>query len=867
MRDLPAGTVTFVFTDVEGSTLLIQRLGAAHRGVFEVHSRLVRKAMGDAGGIEVGERGDGFLFVFTSALDAVGGAAAAHRALAAEAWPPQGQVRIRIGIHTGEGLLGGDNYMGIDVNRAARIGAAGHGGQALVSSATAELVRDALPEGLSLRDLGSHHLKDLPRAERLWQLAVEGLPADFPPPRTLGSTPNNLPAQLTSFVGREREIEEVRRALDETRLLTLTGLGGTGKTRLGLRAAAEAAPAFPDGVFFVPLAAITDASLLAPSVLSAIGWSHTTADPALALREYLRSRRMLLMLDNFEQVLEAGPQVSEWLREAAGIKALTTSRTPLRLSGEREYPVPPLRLPGPSAAVADMEQCEAVALFVARARAARPDFRLTFENAAAVAAIAARLDGLPLAIELAASRAKLLPPAAILQRLSSRLAFLTGGPRDAPARQQTLRDAIMWSYDQLDDAARRLFCCLGVFAGGFSLPEAEAVCAPPGAEILDGLATLLDHGLLRQDEAAGEPRFWMLETIRELALKNLSDRGELQAAEERHSTVFLALAEEAGPHLTRTGRRTWLDRLEQNVDNIRAALSRSIGRKDAGPALRMVAALWRFWQMRGHIREGRERAAEALTLSPWEPRDRIGALRAAGGMAYWRADMKAAAAAYREALALARGLGDQSILAQALCDASYAGGIGGDIGEALAFLEESLAIAQSLGDPSVVGEVLWATGTIHWYNGRHLEAEPWYDRALAALEGSDAVFSQGWALRMRGTIRGERGDIAGARADLEKSMRLFAADDDLSGVGLHLQDFAVLALAAGDPERALRLAGAAAAAELASETGMLAYTENKIPALSEAAPRIGRERAEALLAEGRAMAMKQAIAYALEPFP
>jgi tetratricopeptide (TPR) repeat protein len=424
----------------------------------------------------------------------------------------------------------------------------------------------------------------------------------------------------------------------------------------------------------------------------------------------------------------------------------------------------------------------------------------------------------------------------------------------------------MWSFDQLDGPARRLFCGLGVFSGGASLSQAEAVCRPDlAAEVLDALGTLVDHSLLRQGEACGEPRFWMLETIRELALVNLRESGELEAMEERHAAAYLALAEETAPRLTRAGRKLALDRLEVDVDNLRTALSLFIARAEAGPALRMAGALWRFWQARGQIREGRRRTAEVLALPGGAPRERMAALSAAGGMAYWQADMPAAGAAYGEALELARRLGEPRALAQALYDASFPVGMGGDVPAAMALLEEGLAIAQRLRDASLTGEILWGTGTVYWYNGGHAEAEPFYERALQVLEGTDAVFVLGWALRMRGAIRGARGDVERARGDLERALRMFAADDDRSAVVLLLQDFAGLALRAGERERAFRLAGAAAAAESVNETKMLEFTGNKIPDLAQAAERIGRERAEALLAEGRAMSMAQAVGYALEP--
>ncbi len=869
MSALPTGTVTFVFTDIEGSTRLIQRLGAGHREVLETHNLLLRKAISESGGIEVGERGDGFFFVFISACDAAKAAAQVQRSLAEYSWPPEGTVRVRIGIHTGEGVLGGDNYMGLEVHRAARIGTAGHGGQVVLSEATATLLRDNLPTDLSLRDLGCHRLKDLPQTERLFQLLIPGPPADFPPPRTLGFTNINLPHQLTSFVGRERELQEVQEGLAASRLLTLTGPGGTGKTRLSLQAAAEVAPDFPDGVFFVPLAPITDPELVVPTILSSLDLPPATGDQLSSLREYLEPRRILLVLDNFEQILTAGPQVGEWLRAAPGLKVLVTSRAPLSVYGEREYAVPPLGMPDPSRAaeLAELAESEAVALFVDRASAARPDFALSEQNALSIAEIVARLDGLPLAIELAAARVKLMSPQAILDRLSSRLALLTGGARDLPARQQTLRGAIAWSYELLEEPARQLLRRLSIFVGGACFSEVEAVCGSDlesEVETLDSLAVLVDHSLVKQGEIGTETRISMLETIREFAYELLGQSEELKQIEERHTAAFLALAEAAEPHLIRKGRGRWLDRLETDIDNLRAALSRLIDRNEIGPAQRMVGILWRFWQMRGHIMEGRERTAEILRHSGGEPAERVGAIFAAGGMAYWQGDMETTKEMYGEALELARAADDPRTLALALYNNAFPTAILGNLDGGRQLLEESLAVARELGDSSLIGEVLWGFGTILWFAGEKQAAEPWYDRALEALEGSDSVFVVGWAHHMRGLLRIEKGEFAGARDDLQTSMKLFAEDDDLSGMVLSLQHFAVLALGEDDVDRALRLAGAAVEAQEVSETGMLELVQNRVPGLAEASTRVGSERAEELLAEGRAMPLKQAVAYALE---
>ncbi len=861
---MPTGTVTFLFTDVEGSTRLIQRLGDGHRPMMERQAELLRRAL--AQGVEAGERGDGLFYVFTAAPAALRAAAEAQRLLSAESWPSGAELRVRMGLHSGEGVLGGDSYLGLDVNRAARIAAAAHGGQVLVSASCAALAGPGFSPGLSLRELGRYRLKDLNEPELLFQLAGPGLGADFPPPRTLGSSPIHLPLPLTTFIGRQRELASVLEQLSSSRLLTLTGPGGAGKTRLALRAAAEAAAAFPDGVHFVPLEGLRDPGLLGPAVATALRLPPAQPDPGNALREYLKPRRLLLILDNFEQLLEAGPQAAEWLHEAPGLQLLVTSRAPLRLYGEREFAVPPLALPQPDAR--SVESSEAVALFVARAEAVSPGFRLTAENAAAVAEIVRRLDGLPLALELAAARVRLFPPAALLARLDSSLAFLTGGPRDLPKRQQTLRAAILWSYDLLGQAARSLFRRLSVFAGGARLEQIEAVCgADLGAEPLEAVAELCDHSLVGRLPGEGEPRFVMLEIVRDLARELASESGETELLRERHAAVFVELAERAGPNLTRAGRRSWLERLEEESGNLREALAGAIAGGQAERALRLVAALWRFWQMRGHVREGRQRASQALGLDGGGEPERIGALLAAGGMAYWQADMAGAGAAYSEALQRARRLGDRRLLALAMYNAAFPHMFQEEREEAQRLLAEALAAARELGDAALEGEVLWGIGTSFWVRGEKAAAEPWYDRALEALAGTDAAFIQGWSYRMRGVVRLGRAALEEARSDLERSLAMFTADGDVSGIVLLLRDFAELALTRGDPERALRLAGAAAGLEAASQTGILELAENRIAELATASSALSRERAESLMAEGRLMPLEQAIAFARLPPP
>ncbi|MGH8927089.1 MAG: adenylate/guanylate cyclase domain-containing protein, partial [Acidimicrobiia bacterium] len=648
MVTLPTGTVTFLFTDIEGSTRMLQRLGERYPAVLEQHSEIARNAIAKHEGIVVSTEGDSFFAVFKSAPKALEAVADLQRGLATAVWPDGASVKVRAGIHTGDGTTGGDNYVGLDVHRAARIAAAGHGGQVLVSNPTAVLAEGQLPMRTSLRQLGEYRLKDLTRPETIHQLRIDDLPNDFPPLRTLDLVPNNLPVELTSFVGRP-ELAQIVGLLDESRLVTLTGPGGTGKTRLSLQAAADLTGRFADGVWFVPLAAITEPDLVASAVGGALGMQPSSEDPDHRLAEYLRTRDILLVLDNFEQILKEAPQVAGWLQGAPRLKVLVTSRGPLHISGEREFPVPPLALPSDTDVPSPEVLCgiESVALFVERATAARPDFRLDSRNAPIVVDIVARLEGLPLAIELAAARIRLLPLEGIRERLNSRLGLLTGGARDLPERQQTLRNAIEWSYDLLDDPHQRLFARLAVFVGGFGIEQAEQVCDRGlDLDILEGLSTLNDQSLIRTVASDGG-RFLMLETIREYALERLRHGPEEGEIRRRHAQAFRSLAEEAAPEYTRIHTKRWLDRTEADHDNLRAALSWAIEAGEATVAQRLTGAMWRFWQMRGYLREGRQRAEAALAEPGGTAETLIIAQEAAGGLAYWQADMRAAGSHYR----------------------------------------------------------------------------------------------------------------------------------------------------------------------------------------------------------------------------
>jgi predicted ATPase/class 3 adenylate cyclase len=816
-RTLPTGTVTFLFTDIEGSTRLVQSLGDSYGEVLARHCRIMRDAIARAGGTELGTEGDSFFAVFPRAADGLEATVAAQRALGEQAWPNGVEVRVRMGLHTGEGKLGGDNYLGIDVHRAARIAAAGHGGQVLVSDATRSLVERDLPSGISLRELGAHRLKDLASPERLFQVVVPGLLTEFPALRTLDARANNLPVQLTSFVGREAEISAVNDLLDMARLVTLTGPGGTGKTRLALQVGAERLTRHSDGVFVVELAPITEPELVTSAIASALSVREVVDQPLqTTLAEALRDRDLLLVLDNFEQVLAAAPLVGELLAGAPRLRVLATSRSVLRIHGEHEHPVPPLRIPDPASlpALDALSQYEGVTLFIERATAARPDFMVTPDSGPAIAEIVARLDGLPLAIELAAAKAKLLGPEAILGRLGSRLAFLGGGARDLPARQQTLRQAIGWSHGLLPADEQAIFRTLGVFVGGWTLDAAEAI-ARPGEHRLDPLeamASLVDQSLVRREEAAhGEPRFMMLETIREFALERLAGSGDVDEIRRRHATHFLAFAEAAEPQLTVSPDAG--DRVAHDHDNLRAVLLWALETGDVDVGLRLGFALWRFWQQRAHLREGREWFDRLLAMpgAGAQTAARAKGLTGAAGIAYWQNDYTAAAAWYREAEDIVRELGDRAWLTDAIYNSGSVAALQGEMELVAAKFREGEEIARELGDEAILTRFLEGQGYMAFMTDD-------LTRARALLEESLAVAER----------RGDRMQIAVGHHTVGQVARLDRRFDDAvehyqaalrfghelgddASLTEPLQGLAAVAVASGDAERGVRLLGANAA--------------------------------------------------------
>ncbi len=896
----PAATLTFLFSDIEGSTRVLEALGSeAYTRVLERQAAIIREAIAKHGGREEGTEGDSFFVVFDNALEAVGAAVDAQRALAAEPWPPGGEITVRMGLHAGEASTSAAGLVGLDVNRAARIAAAAHGGQVVVSEAVRALVTPDLGEGISLHGLGNHRLKDLREPQPLCQVVAEGLRLEFPPLRSLDSRPNNLPTQLTSFVGRERELQEAGALLEQNRLVTLTGPGGTGKTRLSLQIAANAADRYPDGIFFVALETVREPGLVASRVASAIGLAETGSRSAdLLLREWLAGKQVLFVLDNFEQLIDAGPIVADLLRDVPTLSVLVTSRAALRVSGEQEYPVPGLPTPPDLSRLSSLELAslpaaertidadllstyESVRLFIARAASVKPDFRVTNENAPSIAAIAARLHGMPHAIELAAARVKLFPPDALRARLEDQLALLSAGARDLPERQQTLRGAIAWSYDMLDPAERLVLDRLSVFEGGFDLPAAEAVCGPStelGIDATEGVVALAEQSLVRSIETGGDPRFHLLDTIRAFAFEKLDARDERAQIEARHSAWYLDLAQRIAPGLSGDEQRGLLDQLELDHDNIRAVLARSTAAGDAPTAIGLAFAVWRFWQKRGHLSEARGRL-DRMAAMPWSKTDQVlraRLLEALGGVCWWQADIPAMEAAYREAVAIWRALDNKAELANALYNFSFVFTVPANPsapvgetdleGEGRRALEEALALYEELGDVRGIANVRWGMGNKKYFNDM---GDVGIDDFKAALEGFRQVGDktmEAWSMHMvgGGLLRADNREES--RPYLRDALRHFYDAGDAAGITMVLDDLSSQALADDDPIRAARLWGAARTLTAATGATLAAFTDGWIEQQVRPNVRVALEPAdlERGAREGAAMSLDEAVAYGLD---
>jgi predicted ATPase/class 3 adenylate cyclase/DNA-binding CsgD family transcriptional regulator len=837
--DLPTGTITLLFIDIEGSTLLLQQLGEQYSRVLAQCRQVLRTAFQQSHGHEVDSQGDAFFYAFARATDAVSAVVAAQRAVASHAWPEGTTVRVRMGLHTGEPQRTADGYVGLDVHLAARIMSAGYGGQVLLSQATGHLVEHHLLAGVSLRDLGEHRLKDFPQKSHLFQLVIADLPADFPPLGTLDARSHNLPVQPTPLIGREREVAVVQQLLlrEDVRLLTLTGPGGSGKTRMALHVAAELSDHFIDGISLVNLAPISDAELVVPTIAQTLGVKESpTRSMVEQLQAFLQEKLLLLVLDNFEQVVSAACILSDLLARCSHLKLLVTSRAVLHLAAEHEFAVPPLSLPDLNHLpdLVTLSQYEAVALFIARAQTLIPDFQVSNASAPAVAEICTRLDGLPLAIELAAARIKLLPPPALLARLDQSLALLTSGGRDAPARQQTLRKAIDWSYQLIDADEQRLFRRLSVFVGGCTFQAIEAICAALDTQmlavsVLDGAASLIDKSLLRQiEQEAAEPRVVMLETIREYGREALAASGEAEVTHQAHAAYYQALAEAAEQAWNGPQQAVWFARLEQEHDNLRAAMNWLLERGEAEMALRLGTALWWFWYAQEHLYEGWNVLERSLERSEGVVVPlRAKALWATGSLAASLGHVERGEGLCQESLALFREIGDTQGMGDATFHLAHIAFARWDLAAARKRFEESLVFLRESGDKPLTAWALGAMALVVLYQGEFAMVHPLAEQARAiCLEVGDIT---GMTMSLMTLARAVfwQGDLVRAQTLAEEGLASASETGATSAEALALALRGEISLAQGETTTArLLIEQSHARWQKVGNQGMLASTRS-----------------------------------------
>ena len=919
MSDLPNGTVTFLFSDVEGSTWLWEQHPDGMKAALACHDLLLRRAVESNQGTVIKTTGDGMLAAFQTVIPAMQAALAVQQALSGEAWveiEPQ-TIRVRMALHTGAAELRAGDYFGPALNRAARLMAAGHGGQVLLSDVTAGLARDDLPADVSLLDLGEQRLKDLSRPERVYQLVHPGLARDFPPLKTLESFPNNLPQQLTSFVGRQSELAMTRSRLENARLLTLIGPGGTGKTRLALQLAADVLPRYLDGVWLVELAPLADPALVLQTVASVLKVREV---PGLTLQELLtntlRGRHLLLVLDNCEHLIEACASLADhMLRVCPHLQMIASSREALGIGGEVIYRVPPLALPADVDTSPDnLCEFESVQLFVERAQAVQPQFSFTAANAPAVAQISRRLDGIPLALELAAARVRMMPPEQIAAHLDDRFRLLTGGSRTALPRQQTLRSLIDWSYDLLSEPERTLFRSLAVFVGGWSIEAAEALT--PDLDVWSLLEALVNKSLVAQEDAGGVARYRLLETIRQYARDRLLESPENAHSRDRHFKYYYEWIDPSLPHRLGSHSKQWYDMCEREKDNLRAAFSWGL-EVDPDAVLRLAAALADFWTRRGYYADVRAELSSAL--------QRVDSLPALTGEAQQlrlltraRAllaisqpifhDYSTRISAGSECVRLFRQYGSREELGFALGILATNESMHGDLDQAEQHLVEAIALGRETGDTGVMAMTLGLFGQVILAKYGDLEGArrasdesarigrqsgdsmPWgsatailnlgvfnlitgqYDQARRYSQEAHELFQELGDPLMTvnaqsnlGHIELANGNFSAAAQIYRQTLPRYLESQHFGAIAHQLEMFATISRREDHLARAARLFGAAEALRESVNIPMAPYEregyEREVTALRQAmtpeALALGWE-------EGRRLTTKQAVEFALE---
>jgi predicted ATPase/class 3 adenylate cyclase len=865
--------LTFLFTDVEGSARLWEALPEAMPEALAEHFRLVGEAIEGVGGKVVKETGDGIFAVFPVSKSAVGAAVAAQRALSAAAWDATGPLKARMGLHSGTAILEHDDYHGVDVNRCARLMGTAHGGQVIVSEATFALVRDDAPPGVTFLDLGEHRLKDLARPERIHQIVHPDLVAEFPPLRSMGAFPNNLPAELSSFIGRKVELAAVQDALSRARLVTLTGAGGAGKTRLALQVAADRIERHPNGVWLADLAGLSDPLLVAQAVVSALRVAEPAGRPALeVLTAHLVSRDLLVVLDNCEHLITSAAElVDAVLRASPKVRFVATSREPLNVSGEITWRVPSLSIPEEASGTGAAES-EAVALFVERARAADPTFTLTAESAPVVTTICRRLDGLPLAIELAAARVRALSVEEIAARLQDRFSLLTGGARTALPRQRTLEAAVGWSYDLLTRDERRLFARLSIFAGTFDLAAVEEVCSDDGIErdqVLDLLAKLVDKSLVSALHVSGRTRYRLLETLRDYARNKLSTARDAKAVRDAHTRWAVAFAEAAGRQVLGPDQPRWLADIEANLDDLRAALQRTIDADDRETGMRIMVALEQWWPI-GALREARHwlelLLADGGAIAPAV----LGHARSLYGVVLMiQGEQKRGVEAEERALALLRDAGDLRGAAWA----THQLGIGRwqsaqpEVMKALTL--EALAAFEELNEPIGILRCLWWLVLWELEFGNAKEANGYGARLQEQASHTPAPLARAHAAEAAGLLARLQGNLDEAASRLREAVVLHAMVRNVGCLSHCLEHVALWSLDRREPLQAATLLGAVDGIreDIVGNAAVPAFERMwHERATSAAREALGEDAFATAWGSGRAMSIEQSIAAGLRSF-
>jgi predicted ATPase/class 3 adenylate cyclase len=865
---LPTGTLTFLLTDIESSTARWDRNPDAMTQALVRHDAVAHPLIESHHGrqVEAGREGDSILAVFARASDALACAIALQSALRGERWPEGADLRVRIALHSGEAELRASHYYGAALYRANRLLATANGGQIVITGATHSLVVDSLPAGATLRDLGEHRLKDLERPERVHQVVHPSYALDERPLKSAGADRHNLLAQTTRFVGREGQLAEVKRLLGSNRLLTLTGAGGAGKTRLALEVAREVLSQYPDGVWLVELAPLSDPELIPQAVAQALGVIEEPGRPvAQTLAAWLRQKRLLLVLDSCEHLTDAVARLaSDLLTACAGLQILATSRERLRVAAEVAWVVPPMAVPARTRDISPdaMLQFEAVILFTDRSLASEPGLELTEDRIRTVTEICRRLDGLPLAIELAAARVNVMSPAEILAGLRDRLRLLGSPGRSAGGRQRTLRGTLDWSYRLLEREEAALFRALSVFAGSFSLEAAEAVAGGEDPEsVINILARLVDKSLVVVLlDGSGQTRYRLLGMTEEYARERLHEEQESEAAERAHALYYLRLAEVAANRYSGADGAGWLKGIDLEQDNIRSVFDRDLSRADDVEP-RLVIAMRDYWDQREHVREGRSRVTAALAHPIARPEHEAGVLHTGGVLAWAQGDLDAAAEQAASAFAIRDRIGDAEGMVESHELLGQIAFSREDYNLARHHFTDALELAQSIGNPDLVGKCQFRLGFVETYAGSLESARQYLESSLKELGRAGNRRMTALILAPLGHIDVRLGRLDAARECLERGLTQLATSANARMIANFLECFAELEAEAGHPERALCLAGAAASLREATEETPPSPIQREIKQRLEEAWRQVPDRSA--WERGEAMSREEAIAFAL----